>query len=84
MFLYAGCNRNSNVKTQTMIIDIEHSVGNEKEVRLSSVAADIKYIPLETNDNSLLGTSINVYMNDGRIYVLKTVRCYYKVFDSKW
>ncbi len=82
LFLYAGCNRNSNVKTQTMIIDIEHSVGNEKEVRLSSVAADIKYIPLETNDNSLLGNSINVYMNDGRIYVFENSQMLFKVFDS--
>ncbi|MHC1779763.1 MAG: 6-bladed beta-propeller [Bacteroidales bacterium] len=50
-------------------IDVGKSVGKGRIVNLSEIATDIKYIPLETNPNSLIGRGALVFYENGRIYV---------------
>ncbi|MHC1779762.1 MAG: 6-bladed beta-propeller [Bacteroidales bacterium] len=61
-------------------INIGESVGKGRIVNISEIATDIKYIPLETNKNSLIGTSSIVIYENGRIYVRFSRML--QVFDS--
>ncbi|GAB1472739.1 hypothetical protein MASR2M69_01800 [Bacteroidota bacterium] len=46
------------------------NVGKGKIVDLSDVAHDIRYVKLETNDSSLIGSFPKAYYENGRIYVV--------------
>jgi len=62
------------------VIDVGSSVGKGRVVKLSEVASDIKYIPLETDSNSLVGSSPLVFYENERIYISFSKIC--KVFDK--
>ena len=50
-------------------IDIGKSIDKGRIVNISEIATDIKYVPLETNKNSLIGRGALVFYENGRIYV---------------
>lgn len=51
------------------IIDVESAVGKGRIVNLSEIAADIRYIPLETNAESVIGNVWNLKFSKGKIYI---------------
>ncbi len=61
-------------------INVGESVGKGRIVNISEIATDIKYIPLETNKNSLIGKSAFVFYENGRIYIRFSRML--QVFDS--
>lgn len=62
------------------VIDIESSVGKGRVVDLSEIATEIRYIPLETNKNSAIGSTPVISYEKGRIYIRSSGIM--KVFDS--
>ena len=63
-------------------IDIEEGIKNFTGMNLSDVAKDIRYVKLETTDQSLIGNDIrNIFLEGGRIYVLD-IDPFLKVFDA--
>ncbi|MGE4415163.1 MAG: 6-bladed beta-propeller, partial [Bacteroidales bacterium] len=51
------------------VIDVGSSVGKGRVVNLSEIASDIKYIPLETENNSLVGSYPLAFYENDRIYI---------------
>ena len=51
------------------VIDVGSSVGKGRVVNLSEIASDIKYIPLETDSTSLIGSFPLVFFENERIYI---------------
>jgi len=70
----------SDAPEKVKVIDLESAVGTGKIVNLSDVAHDIRYVKLETNDSSLIGTFPKAYYENGRIYVVYSRMI--KVFDK--
>ncbi|MHC1779854.1 MAG: 6-bladed beta-propeller [Bacteroidales bacterium] len=75
-----SCN-NSNIKNDGnfAIFDVESNVGKGRVVNLSEIATNIRYIPLETNRSSVVGSPVVLYEN-GRIYIRSLGKT--KVFDT--
>ncbi|PKP38341.1 MAG: hypothetical protein CVT97_01900 [Bacteroidetes bacterium HGW-Bacteroidetes-14] len=66
----ASCGSESEIKQGDIkVIDLAAAVGGGKIVKMSEVADDIKYVPLETTDSSLIGMGAKVQIENGRIYV---------------
>ncbi|MHC1780326.1 MAG: 6-bladed beta-propeller [Bacteroidales bacterium] len=51
-------------------ISLPKAIGKERIVNLSEVAQSIRYVPLETNDSSLLGAAQRPILEDGVFYVM--------------
>jgi len=68
-----SCNGNqrkgSSSDTNYKVIDVGSSVGKGRVVNLSEIASDIKYIPLETDSNSLIGFAPFIFYENERIYI---------------
>lgn len=63
-------------------INIESSLRNFDILPLSNYASQIRYVPLETNENCLISNNIkNMYLEDGKIFV-HDQEPYLKVFDA--
>lgn len=66
----ASCGSESEIKQGDIkVIDLAAAIGGGKIVKMSEVADDIKYVPLETTDSSLIGMGAKVQIENGRIYV---------------
>ena len=68
LFVAASCGSESG-KAAKGVIDVESAVGKGRVVNLSEIASDIRYIPLETNAESVIGNVWNVKFSMGKIYV---------------
>jgi len=53
-------------------IDIAGALGKGRIIPLSEIAKDIRYIPLETNDSSLVGKIYSLVYENGLIYVVQS------------
>lgn len=73
ILIFFSCDGNQrDVKEPTpkySVIDVGSSVGKGRVVKLSEVASDIKYIPLETDNNSLVGSYPLAFYENDRIYI---------------
>jgi len=78
--LTAGCSSIGESAGDLNTIDLASNVGKGKIVDLSDVAHDIRYVKLETNDRSLIGSFPKAYYENGRIYVVYSKMI--KVFDK--
>ena len=79
--LIQSCNSSSNLATAELpVIDLESAIGSGKVFNLSDVATEIKYIPLETNDKSMMSDFLSVMYEKGRIYVISYGN--FIIFDS--
>lgn len=56
-------------QTKVKTIHLEKGIENHKSISLSELAADIQYIPLETNSNCLLGDSPRIQLSENEIFV---------------
>ena len=81
LFVAASCGSESEtIQGDIKVIDLAGAVGKGKIVNISEVADDIKYVALETTDNSLIGQRARVQIKNDRIYVISSQ---YLSFDIK-
>ncbi len=78
--LSSSCNRETE-ESRAGVIDIEKSVGKYSEERLSKYFSSVDYIPLETNDSSVLGNIISICHEKGLFFVADDNNVC-KIFDS--
>jgi len=60
LLLLVSCGRKENNQSDIPVIDIAAAMSGLSEVKLSDIAEEIEYIPLETTENSLIGTSPSI------------------------
>lgn len=79
-FILISC-KNSDIRSDGIctILDVENTVGKGRIVNLSEIATNIRYIPLETTKNSVIGSPVVLY-EKGRIYIRTSGKT--KVFDT--
>lgn len=56
-----------------VIIPIKDNLHKEQAFNLSEIASDIRYVPLETTDDCLLGNDCYVQYVDGQIFVMSGI-----------
>jgi len=84
LILLSAClsNKDSS-KRDLRVIDVAGSVGGGRVVNLSEIASEIQYIPLETNDESILGLSFKrVQYENGILYYIQK-HDLIKIFDKE-
>lgn len=79
VLLMAACNKEPE-SSGPLVIDLESNISNIKKVRLSEIADDVCYIPLETNEQSLMGRVINIDISEKFIFLSTSDKCL--LFDS--
>ncbi|MDR2148119.1 MAG: DUF4934 domain-containing protein, partial [Tannerella sp.] len=55
MLLLFSCNNQGNVTKESNVIDVEHGMENLTRLKTSDFGQKIRYIPLETTDEGLVG-----------------------------
>ena len=78
IFLYSCDNKSDIANNQ---INVEEVVGSGAVLKLSDYASDIQYIPLETNEKSILGNIRDIAYEAEKIYVLDNKNVI-KLFDN--
>ncbi|PKO98458.1 MAG: hypothetical protein CVU13_09880 [Bacteroidetes bacterium HGW-Bacteroidetes-8] len=79
--LIQSCDSNPNVTASKIpVIDLESAIGSGRVFNLSDVATEIRYIPLETNDNSMMSDYLSVVYEKGMFYVISFKN--FIIFDS--
>ncbi|MDD2358772.1 MAG: hypothetical protein PHX13_12755 [Thiovulaceae bacterium] len=79
-FLITSCSNNQNQPKTISVID---AIGKEKELNLSQIASEVKYIYFDTTGHSVLGeVSVPVFEN-GYFYLTDQQSGIYKIFDKK-
>ena len=68
MVLFYSCS-SSNNRGDNNVIDIESVVGTGKIHNASDFIKDLKYIPLETTPNSMVGNIVNIIISHNKMYV---------------
>lgn len=68
-----ACTPRETTDSQPTTINIADNIGRGKMLNLSEIAESIQYIPLQTNDSTLLGTITSLYYNNG-YFLPKTAR----------
>src|SRR5512138_3004604 len=63
------------------VIDIENHIKSFETVKLTDIASRIDYVPLETNNNCLIGEIRNLIITDDRIFVIGLNSC--RIFDRR-
>ena len=70
--LYSCSSNQDNHKNDPKVIDVASSIGQGRVVNLSEIADSIEYIPLETNEESLVGTpGSGLFYESGLVYLLE-------------
>ena len=69
MALFYSCSSSNNNSGENTIIDVESVVGKGAIHKASDYIKQIKYIPLETTQNSMVGNISNIIVNNNKIYV---------------
>ena len=70
---FSNCNKNS--EKVIPIIDLESAVSSPSEIKCSDFIESIEYIPLETNENCLVGNSPSAQIMSGNIIVQTFNEC---------
>ena len=78
---------NDNQKLDLKVIDVAGSIGKGRVVDLSEIASEISYIPLETNDSSLVKTVSKGLFFEGGLFYVNEVKGHQssilKIFNAK-
>ena len=75
LLLLLGSCAPQNKATAPTAIDIAASLEHLTELKTSQLGKQIRYIPLETTDSSLIGNSYSIKLSKGRIFVSTNGRC---------
>lgn len=67
--------------SELIVIDLEANIDNFKRVDLSELAAEVEYIPLETNQNCIISAIRNIDIKRGLIFISHYGECL--LFDAK-
>ena len=77
-----SCNNSQEVSSgQVPVVDIEKNINSFKFVMLSEIADDIKYIPLETGNISMIRFIQKLIVLDDRFIIVESNSC--KAFDKE-
>ncbi len=79
--LTISCDRGSENSIANNQINVAEAVGSGTILNLSDYATDILYIPLETNEQSILGNIRDIAYDSKKIYVLDNKNVI-KIFDN--
>ena len=74
------CSCSNNANSDKSIIDVASVVGKGSVHSASEFFKDIKYIPLETEPNSIIGNISKLYVENNKIYV-SDIRGIINIFD---
>lgn len=82
--IISSCSSTDIIYNKHSIINIADNIGKGHLANLSEIAESIEYIPLETNDSTLLGTIIRVYYSSGYFLprTAKNTSGVYIIFDK--
>ncbi|WP_455674878.1 DUF4934 domain-containing protein [Phocaeicola sp.] len=80
LVILAACSP-KNTTNDLNAIDIAGSFANPTELKVSQLGKNIRYVPLETTDSSLIGNSHNIRLLDDKIAVSTNGRCL--LFDKQ-
>jgi hypothetical protein len=70
---FSSC-KDNNVNTDNLLIwDFDMAVKNAQTIPLSRYAKDLRYIPLETSNSSLIGRIAQVENVDDKIFIRTTI-----------
>lgn len=64
-----GESREMNYTSSIFIIDFEKALKAKKQIKLSDIARNVQYVPLETDSNCLIGRDPYYYFADDLIFV---------------
>ena len=78
LFMLLGCN---NTKNEMPVLDVQYAIDHPVDFDLGEYVSTIKYIPLETNKECLLGSISNVVFYGDKMYI-SLINSLYK-FSSK-
>ncbi|PKP00038.1 MAG: hypothetical protein CVU13_00555 [Bacteroidetes bacterium HGW-Bacteroidetes-8] len=85
--LFSCSPKNDKVSKDLKFIDVEGAIGSGRVVKLSEISDEVKYIPLETSEQALVGISSGrglIYENGLAYFPEKTAyNNAIKIFDSK-
>ena len=70
-----GCKKTAKVSIPGEIISIS-PVSDPGTLNISDYLTDIRFIPLQTNDSCLLSSTLNLKVNDNRIYIQTSRQSY--------
>lgn len=56
-------------------VDVAGAMENPAELKLSELASDVRYVPLETTDSCLIGANPNILLLDKQIVVYSNKEC---------
>lgn len=76
-----SCSSNKEGTVSNNYIDVERAVGTGKILKLSDYASDIQYVPLETREESVLGTIRDISFEDNKFFVRDNNNVI-KIFDK--
>lgn len=82
LMILAGCSNGSKVVTDANgipVIDVNSAISSPSGIKASQLGSTITYVPLETNDSSLIGNTYSIYSLGDRLIVATDNRCL--VFD---
>ncbi len=66
---------------QTNVIDFANAIDNNETPLLSSIASDVRYIPLETKYESVIDSPTEIFISDSEIIVECHRMRFFRVFD---
>jgi hypothetical protein len=61
--------KNTSAFQEFFNINLEEILGNKEQVNLSQLASNVEYIKLETNDNCMIGPTVDYFFMDSLIFV---------------
>ena len=64
------------------VIDLAKAVGENETPLLSSLASEIRYIPLETQQESVLDRPTHIYVYNSEIFIECHMMKFFRVFDT--
>jgi hypothetical protein len=74
MGLLVSCS-NTPQSAKLCTVDVEGAMENSGELKLSELASDVRYVPLETTDSCLIGANPNILLLDKQIVVYSNKEC---------
>ena len=72
--MWSACSSGQGEKTQG-VIDVSSAFENLTELKVSQLGKNVRYVPLETTDESLIGATAALYLLKDKILVVTEGKC---------